>query len=377
MTLLPAILIGGPPGSGKSVLFHSLTRSLENCNLPSFYALRAAPDGEGHWAQEITSTRLGQLRFKGQWDQRWIDVTCRDLAARTMPLLVDVGGLPTEEQEAIFDQCTGAILLTRIDDDEGRAYWQAMMREHSLEILADLRSELHGENSAATYSNGENGAILGTLANLQRGTGQLVHGPVFDALVQRLSRVFNLSQVQVDGENLAAAPTDAQLINFFEIARRRYLGTSAWPSRWPQADLPELIRETPGTMPLAIYGAKPAWLCAGLGALRQVRYLFDVRLGWLSPPTLRLCKPGDDSWQENEQLAITVETLDKDTVRLHIRKRPNYYYLDYAAFNTLPVPFIPTHNHILLNGALPMWLFVALGQVYRYAQSVVGEQATS
>ena len=86
--------------------------------------MRAAPDGEGHWTQEITPNQRQGLRFKGQWNSRWIDVTCRDLAARTMPTLVDVGGLPTAEQEVIFDQCNYAIVLTRAEDSPARKSWR-------------------------------------------------------------------------------------------------------------------------------------------------------------------------------------------------------------------------------------------------------------
>jgi CRISPR-associated protein Csx3 len=51
VNLLPAVLIGGPPHAGKSVLFYSLTQALRERNI-RHHAIRACPDGEGNWSQE-------------------------------------------------------------------------------------------------------------------------------------------------------------------------------------------------------------------------------------------------------------------------------------------------------------------------------------
>ncbi len=54
MELFPAILVGGPPHSGKSVLTYSLTQALRRRGV-DHYVLRAAPDGEGDWANSPPS----------------------------------------------------------------------------------------------------------------------------------------------------------------------------------------------------------------------------------------------------------------------------------------------------------------------------------
>ena len=48
---LPAVLIGGPPHSGKSVLIYSLSQALRARGV-AHYALRACPDGEGDFSNE-------------------------------------------------------------------------------------------------------------------------------------------------------------------------------------------------------------------------------------------------------------------------------------------------------------------------------------
>src|SRR5436305_1318113 len=47
VNLLPAILVGGPPHAGKSVLFYRLTQALRARGL-DHHAIRACPDGEGN-----------------------------------------------------------------------------------------------------------------------------------------------------------------------------------------------------------------------------------------------------------------------------------------------------------------------------------------
>jgi len=379
MNLFPAILIGGPPNSGKSILFYSLVQALRRLNLPSFYGLRAAPDGEGLWTQEVPPGKLIDLRFKGAWSQRWIDVTCRDLAARTMPLLVDVGGRPTPEQEVIFDQCTHAVLLVRAggDSDGGtaeggvieRQRWRALMHQHGLPIIADLESDLHGENR---YAPNEDGSIGGALAGLHREQGGIARGPAFEALAARVHSIFNLRKADIDGMHLGSTPQDAHLVNYKALARDWYGDEDAY---LPEHELDQLVAAAPPSQPLAVYGAKPAWLCTALGAHRTVRYIFDARQGWVQPPALQVDEPNSQRWRTNEQLDVTLEWLSRHRARLHLQKRPKFYYLDYSAFDGMIFPYVPPTTTLLLNGPMPMWLFAALGHAYRHLQAVVGEQA--
>lgn len=371
INLLPAILIGGPPNVGKSILFYSLTRALERRNLPSFYALRAAPDGEGHWSQEVTPDKRFGVRFKGTWNQRWIDVTCRDLAARAMPMLVDVGGLPTEEQEVIFDQCNYAILLTHAGDDNKRALWRQLMGKHGLPIIADLQSDLEGYN---LFNLNEDGSIGGTLAGLRRELGCVAQGAAFDALVERVFSIFNLNHADIDGINLAAAPKDSQTVDYKRIAYELYGDADA---RLPKAELDRLVNAAPAEVPLAVYGAKPSWLCTALGARRNVAYIFDVRQGWVKPPAIHVCSPGETDWQNNEQLDLSIEQLNSRSARLHLRKKTEFYYLDYDAFAGMRFPHFAQDTTLSLYGPMPMWLFASLGHAYRHLSDVVGEQVSS
>ncbi|MBV9228005.1 MAG: hypothetical protein JOZ18_01740, partial [Chloroflexi bacterium] len=68
MNLLPAVLVGGPPHAGKSVLFYRLTQALLECGI-SHHAIRACPDGEGNWFHEGDPDLVSTIRVKltGEW----------------------------------------------------------------------------------------------------------------------------------------------------------------------------------------------------------------------------------------------------------------------------------------------------------------------
>ena len=129
MDRFPAILIGGPPHSGKSVLTYSLTHALRQLGR-QHYVIRAAPDGEGDWANEASQKLVRELRYKGAFTVAFTDFVCQSLHNRHLPLLVDVGGSPTPEQERILDYCTHAILLT--PDASARNYWRTLIKRLSL-----------------------------------------------------------------------------------------------------------------------------------------------------------------------------------------------------------------------------------------------------
>src|SRR5512137_1072316 len=182
MNRLPAILIGGPPHSGKSVLAYSLSRALRLRGV-DHYVLRAFPDGEGDWANQADQNLVRAIRIKGAGTPGWIERICQDIDRRHLPLIVDPGGRPTDWQEAVLDQCTHAVLLWR--DAESHQMWHTLLTEHGLSLLAELRSDLHGDNVI-----GDADLVLrGTLAGLER--GHMASGPVLEALVERVAALFN------------------------------------------------------------------------------------------------------------------------------------------------------------------------------------------
>ena len=142
MNRYPAVVIGGPPHSGKSVLIYSLSQALRK-HQSDHYVLRACPDGEGDWANEADQVLVRTLRVKGEWSPQWVESMCRDIEQRHLPLLVDIGGKPTLEQEQMLDCCTHSILLTK--DSDSYTEWQQRLARHGLLPVAELTSAVEGE----------------------------------------------------------------------------------------------------------------------------------------------------------------------------------------------------------------------------------------
>ncbi len=348
MEIFPAIMIGGPPHAGKSVLAYSLTHALRRRGV-DHYVLRAYPDGEGDWANEADQEFVRRIRIKGQGTPQWVTHICRDIAARHLPLIVDVGGRPTLDQERIFDDCTHAILLTR--DEASHRLWQAIVSRHGLILLADLHSRLTGTDQIS-----DDGPILrGTITGLERGT--TASGPTFEALVERVARLFAYAPDELRRSHLRAAPVE-NTIDLDRLARTLGVPLTGAQATWQPHHLPHLLEYLPQAVPLALYGRGPNWLYAAVALLTPpaTLYQFDPRLGWVVPPTLRLGTMAEDA---PLQARIAVR---RDHVHLEFIL-PDAY-LDYSQADGLTVPEIPTDRGAVLSGKIPLWLYTALALTY-------------
>jgi len=347
MELFPAILIGGPPHMGKSVLAYSLTHALRERGV-QHYVLRAYPDGEGDWANESDQELVRRIRVKGQGTPLWVDHICRDIAARHLPLIVDVGGRPTPDQERIFDCCSHAILLT--GDEAAHTAWTAMLARHGLIPLADLHSQQHGPGFVTDAGSPLRGVITG----LERGT--TAAGPTFQALVERVARLFAYDPEELRRSHLTAAPVETT-VDLDRLARALSVPFAGEKAIWAPHHLPAVLDYLPENTPLAIYGRGPNWLYAALACLAFPApfYQFDVRLGWVSPPALSLGSSPEapvqvhrQSQADYTQLTFTLPTA----------------YLDYREAQGVVVPPVPPEQGLLLSGKLPLWLWTALAMTY-------------
>jgi len=347
----PAVLIGGPPHAGKSVLAYSLTQALRRAGV-EHYVLRAYPDGEGDWSNEAEPETVRAIRVKGEGTPDWIERICRDIAQRHLPLIVDVGGRPTRWQEAVFDHCTHAILLTR--DAASREVWRERMVRHRVPLLADLRSALNVSPSLdATQP-----IVVGTLSDLHRGT--TASGTPFDALVSRLAQLFDRPVDALRRAHLGAAPVEITV----ELDRLKHalgIGGDPQSETWEPVSLPQVLDYLPTGVPLALYGRAPNWLYAALALLAHPASLwqFDVRLGWVTPPTLRRgVSP------VNAPLRVDVQATAAYAL-LHCSLP--HSYVDYAEAGKARVPPLPPHRGVIVSGKLPHWLLTGITLAYRDA----------
>ncbi|MGQ9502718.1 MAG: CRISPR-associated protein Csx3 [Anaerolineae bacterium] len=351
MDLFPAVAIGGPPHSGKSVLAYSLTKALRARGV-AHYVLRAFPDGEGDWANEADQALVRRIRIKGDVTPEWIRHICRDIARRHLPLIVDMGGQPTAWQEDVFDYCTHVILLTR--DRASHTFWIRLARRHNLQVIADLHSVRFGEDVVQAHSP----VLRGQINGLERGS--IATGVVATALVDLVSSLFAYDQEELRRIHIAAAPADL-VIELERLGRMLTTATGRPWVQWSPEQLSKVLIYAPAHLPLAVYDRGPNWLYAALAVhvYPAPLYQFDARLGWIAPPTPEL-----------------VEDVSSSPLCARVTIRDQYVwieltlpggYLDYAEIERVCLPHVPADKGVILSGRLPLWLWTAAARAYRMA----------
>jgi CRISPR-associated protein Csx3 len=221
------------------------------------------------------------------------------------------------------------------------------MARQGVPIMAELRSVLNGQN----HLQETRPKIRGTVADLER--GKTAAGPVVNALADELAALFDYTEAELASVHLAQAPIE-QTLDLTTLAQA--LGSPN--NRWRPEQLPALLNSVPAQSPLAIYGRAPNWVYAALAlhARPAPVCLFDVRLGWVFPPTLPVI--------ERERV-----TTDKQSGReTAIYERPEFslieittrsQYLDIETPQSLPLPNSPAGKGLVLSGKLPHWLLLA------------------
>jgi CRISPR-associated protein Csx3 len=345
VALLPAVMIGGPPNMGKSVLTYGLTQKLRELQI-DHYVIRAHPDGEGDWFQEIEPEQVRQIRIKGRWTDEFVRYICADLDRRLLPLLVDVGGLPTQKQTSLFRHCTHSILLLPANNEATAEFWRHKAEINGLLPLAYLASQLDGISAITA----EVPVIEGTLTGLRRRTTP--GGALFDLLVARLVSLLNYHPTELRKIHLDAAPAELVVdLNTF---------LHAWAPetrRWKPEMVSRLLAELPTDVPLAVYGRAPGWLYGAL--VMQTGpdpfYQFDPRLGWVVPPPLQM------NSEPLAEIEVGLSTQEQATVlAMNIPTK----YLDYTQAEHLHFPPVATERGLIFDGPIPHWLLTALVRLY-------------
>lgn len=346
VNMLPAIIIGGPPHAGKSTLTYNLTQALRRRRVEHF-VIRACPDYEGDWTQEIDQKSVNRIRYKGEWTPEIVQHICTSLEHRHFPLLVDLGGRPKEWQTGILQNCTHSILLLKPGDESTIDFWRGLVIAHGLLPVADLYSELEGTSIVTEESPVIRGIITGLIQDTI-----LEDNDVFKLLVDRVATLFtSFSSEDLRQKHYDAAP--AQVIDVDTYVAGKDPETLRWKPEWVK----EFLATVPRNVPLAIYGHGMPWLYGSVVLLTgsQPFYQFDARLGWVAPPSLQI---------GTEQVpAITIQVDAREDVTI-LTARPLNDHLEYEIVSSVPFPPVPTERGLILNGRMPLWLVTALVRLY-------------
>ena len=348
--LLPAILIAGPPHSGKSVLSYLLSRRLREREV-AHILLRAAPDGEGDWSYECPAEVRLRQRRKGVYTSRLLEDLLQAIRSRHLPMLVDIGGRPDAEQLRLLDACTHVIHLWREDDD--RQAWEAWLEARSLIPIAVLRTKLTPPDRLETDA----GPLRGTITGLDRDNPQ--PGPLFERVLERVQGICSYPPEVLEAEHLRRAPADVPLLTVTQLADAigiRRPGEELW---WAAEHLPAALEQVPAGRPLAFYGRGPLWLAAALAARVAPAkfYVFDARFyGWMLPPRAIL-----NSSRDNREFTLAAQETEAG-IRLRFDPRPQYHVLHPRPIH---LPPLPAAAPVTLDGKMPIWLIAALAQALR------------
>ncbi len=346
--LFPAILIGGPAHSGKSTLTYRLSQALRLRKVPH-YALRASPDGDGDWVEAVEAAMVAELRprVRSGWSETFAAAVARDVAARHLPLMVDIGGRVTPETEAIAAHCTHSLLISA--NPAALAEWRTMVARHGLVPVADLHSALVG-----TQTIDDPGPPLrGTVVGLSRTMSS--DGPCFQTLVDRLADLFAYSDYELFQSHITQ--TDIELV--LNLERPIYPLVAHQDGRWQPEELCILLPTLPTHVDLALYGRAPVWMYAALALLNPHNRcaIFDPRQGWVEIQPLRVAPDPPAG-----PLHIAAEAQGAAT---RLRMSIPAGYLDRRDMDLITLPMIS--GGVILDGRLPIWLVAALARSYQQA----------
>ncbi len=340
--LLPAILLAGPPHSGKSVLSYALSQRLRQHGI-QHVLLRVAPDGEGDWFYQTDVDLRVLVRQKGEFTPELMERVTAAIQNRVLPLLVDVGGRPTDDQLGPILACTHFVQLFREDSD--RKDWQQRLQPTRLLPIAELQSQLEGPDVIAD----DGSPLQGVITGLECGGPRL--GPLFDLVYERVAGICAYPAPLLEAEHLRAAPAGIHLLVLPHLAAELGVAKRQGDWWWEPIHLQALMHRLTDSGPVGMYGRGPVWLYAAIAAhtAPSPLYVFDARFyGWM-PAT-----PAYTAGQANPELRVTT-FAQQGATWIHIDCTQSV-----IAPTPVYLPEIPGGHGVIIDGKLPNWLWAAV-----------------
>jgi len=183
------IVLAGPPRSGKSCMREGLKKAIAQIpGAPYPYVITACPDGEGSWFQETVNhdselASACKADYKGKFTAEFVERIKTSVTNCSLELtLVDIGGIPSVENEQI---CSGATHMVILAGDMDRvAEWHEFAKKVGLTVVAEIHSDYNGKDDKVDGST-EDGIIHGSVHYLERGE-PVADRPMIKALAEHL-----------------------------------------------------------------------------------------------------------------------------------------------------------------------------------------------
>lgn len=187
------IVLAGPPRSGKSCLREGLKqavlRLVRQRGIDLYpYVITACPDGEGAWFQSTVNADpelAAELKaaYKAKFTPQFVERVAASVRNCALPLtLVDIGGIPSVENEQICAAATHVILLA---GDLGRLpEWYDFCERVDLRVIAEIHSDYSGMEDDV-QGESRDGIFKGSVHYLERGE-DVSSRPLVVALAEHL-----------------------------------------------------------------------------------------------------------------------------------------------------------------------------------------------
>ena len=183
------VVLGGPPRSGKSCMREGLKQALRSIpGAPYPYVITACPDGEGAWFQETVNNdpelaAACKAAYKAKFTPEFVSRIAASVRNCSLELtLVDIGGIPSVENEQICSDATHMVILA--GDVSRIPEWHEFARKVGLVVVAEIHSDYHGTEDVVAGESSD-GLLRGSVHHLERGE-PVAERPMIRALAEHL-----------------------------------------------------------------------------------------------------------------------------------------------------------------------------------------------
>lgn len=178
------IVLAGPPRSGKSCLREGVKQAIRAlADAPYPYVITGCPDGEGAWFQATVErspadAAVCKAAYKAKFTPEFVQRVAESVRTCSLPLvLVDIGGVPSQENEQICDGADAVVILS--SDPAAFATWRAFAAKVGLVVIAEVDSRYHDDDD--TVGLVDQGVLRGSVHHLERGEA-IADRPMVQAL---------------------------------------------------------------------------------------------------------------------------------------------------------------------------------------------------
>jgi len=345
---LKKIIICGPPHSGKSVFLANVMAKLP-CD--QYILIYGCPDGEGHWSNIANQSVAKVIRQKGHFDATFMSFVTRSIRnAEQRLVLVDVGGIRSPQNETIFRECEGYVILS--SSPEEISAWREFGDGLGLKCLAELDSRLSEEESVVYPDQGD-GILRGLVVGLERGT--FVCSAVIDALVERFKGIITANSQMTQAEEQADI-SGLALADEIGIEDRTdpFLGYRPWHLDLALKAVKRLVAK-----PLVrIWNVRSFWTAAAICILlkRSVVELFDVSNGYIAIPDLKPKKAGSP-------IGLDWKTIERDDFTI-VKFKIQGDIFNISSLHTAYPPAVNKGKGVIISGHGPIVLSATIARAY-------------